>query len=287
MFLALVGCGDDKKDAAQALCDLHFSCDCTPTNFPDVQSCVTQLNDSADKAIANLETLAKSYGLTVDQGCVDNQRQVPASLSCDLEVPEDNTCVACALIHGAQPLGAGCTDHDGISDCARDLTCFNGLCADPCQRLKAGDKCGQGASLARCGENLFCDDDNTKQCQPLGGAGTPCPTNAGCNAATYCADNKVCTAPPKDGEPCGPANLCGEKLYCSANTTCRAIPGNGQPCDVICQENLACEAGTCKPGPGVGEPCPFIGDCGVGTECGEDTCVVVTAEICGLKPDED
>lgn len=269
---------------AQALCDLHFSCDCSPTNFPDVQSCVTQANDSFDKIIAELKAGATMNGLIYDQACVDKAREVPADIGCDLEVPEDNTCSACAPVHGKQPLGAGCTQTDSYSDCARDLVCFNGLCADPCQRLKAGEKCGQGASLATCGENLFCDADNTKQCQPTGGAGTPCPTGDGCNEATYCADNKVCTAPPKEGEPCGPGSLCGDNLFCSADTTCRVIPGNGQPCDVICQEYLVCEGGSCKPGPGAGEPCPLTGFCGVGTECGGDTCVVVQAAACDLKP---
>lgn len=285
LLLSLAGCGET-KDPAQAACDLHFSCDCSPTNFPDVETCVADVNallariDDADKAFAS------ANGLVFDQECVDRERKVPDDLSCDYEQPESSKCVACAKIHGDQPLGAGCTEKDGYSNCARDLDCSDGVCLDPCQRLKAGDNCVGGASLARCADGLFCDSDNTKQCQPTGGPGAPCPTGVGCNEATYCAANRTCQPPPKDGEDCGPGPLCAELHYCDADNVCKAIPGEGQPCTIVCQEDLACEAGTCVIGPGVGEPCPLDGgDCGPDAFCGNDgICVAEQSGACLLMP---
>lgn len=290
-LLALVGCGGNKQDPAEALCDLHFSCDCTQTNYPDVATCVTDVRGKLDQQDEAARTFAADNGLDFDQGCVDKVREVPEDLGCELEVAESNKCLACAVVHGDQPLGAGCTVKGFFSDCARDLVCNAGLCVDPCQRLSAGDSCGQGSSIATCGEGLFCDSGNTKKCQPTGGVGSPCPTGDGCNEDTYCKDMKTCEAPPRAGEPCGPLGLCAEQLYCAGATTCEAIPGDGQPCpDFLCQQYLVCEAGACKPGPGVGEPCPSNGSCGPDTECQGETCVVEQAAVCSLEvetPDDE
>ncbi len=287
LLLALVGCGDDKKDAAQALCDLHFSCDCEQTQFADVNECVTEINAE----LAELDDAAKKFtsanGLTFDQACVDQSRQAPADLSCDLDTDAPYKCTACAPIHGDQPLGAGCTPREEYSDCARDLVCYSGICVDPCQTLAQGDSCGQGSSLATCGEGLFCDANNTKKCQPTGGVGSPCPTGEGCDADLYCENNKTCAAPPKAGEPCGPFELCADELYCKADTTtCEPIPGDGEPCDVICQEHFLCDGGTCKSGPAIGEPCP-AGVCAVGAECYGDTCVAEQAAVCQLSTEDE
>lgn len=286
-LLALVGCGGD-KDPAQVACDLHFSCDCAPTNFPDVEACIVDVNAQLAALDDAAKMVASANGLTFDQECADRTRSVPDDIGCDLDRPASNECVACAIVHGDQPLGAGCTVKDVVySDCNRDLECSNGICVDPCQRLAAGDNCVSGASLAVCDDGLFCDSGNTKQCQPVGGVGSPCPTGVGCNEDTYCGADKTCTAPPKAGEPCdplAPQSQCDEALYCAGGTTCEPIPGDGQPCDVVCQAYLVCDAGTCKPGPGVGEPCPVEGPCGLGAICEVDTCVAEQPAVCDLKP---
>jgi len=285
LLLTFVGCGGEKKDFAQAACDLHFSCDCSPENFTDEEACVADVNAQITKQDDDAKEFASANGLQFDQACADRFRAVPDDYSCDYVPPETNECVACATIHGDQPLAAGCTAKGIYSDCDGDLVCFNGLCLDPCQRLAAGDNCVGGTTLARCGDGLFCDADNTKQCQPAGGVGSPCPTGDGCNEATYCGDDKTCVAPPKADEPCGPAGQCAETLYCAPDTTCQPIPADGAPCDGVCQEHLVCTAGMCEPGPGVGEPCPMAGgDCGPGARCQGDTCVAEMAGVCELMP---
>lgn len=287
LFLSLVGCGNDDKDPAQAACDLHFSCDCAPVNFPDVETCVADVNaqlakvDDADKEVAS------ANGLTFDQSCVDRERRVPDNLSCDYEPVETDECVACAKVHGNQPLGAGCTEKGAYSDCARELFCFQGVCLDPCQRLKSGDNCAGGTSLAQCDDGLFCDSNNTKKCQPTGGVGTPCPTGDGCNEDTYCGDKLTCQAPPKAGEACGPAGLCDEDLYCAADMTCKPVPGEGEPCELLCEDHYSCRSGTCVAGPAVGQPCPNDGsNCGPGARCAGDICVAEQSLFCELKPGE-
>lgn len=286
LLLSVVGCGGDNKDPARAVCELHFGCDCEPVNFPDVDACIADLNaqitarDDADKDIAS------ANGLVFDQGCADRSRQVPDDFGCDYDPPEDVACVACAVVHGDQPLGSPCVvKADEYSDCARDLVCFKGLCLDPCQRLKTGDNC-VGDSLAQCDDGLFCDSNNTKQCQPTGGAGAPCPTGDGCDEGLFCGDDDTCEAPPPAGEPCGPAGLCAEQLYCAADMTCTPVPGAGEPCDVVCVEHHVCTGGTCVVGPAVGEPCP-VGVCAPGAECAGDTCVAEQSPFCSLEPSDD
>ena len=283
-FFTLAGCGGDDKDPARAACELHFSCDCESVNFTDVDACIADVNAQLTKRDDEAKAAAKAGGLTFDQGCADRERQVPSNLSCDYEPPETSECVACAKVHGDQPLGAACTVKGDYSDCDRDLLCFKGLCLDPCQRLKAGDSC-IGDSLAQCDEGLFCDSQNTKQCQPSGGVGSPCPTGDGCDEETYCSEDKTCQAPPKAGEPCGPAGLCAEEAYCAADSTCKLIPGDGEPCDVICEDHYICTAGTCVAGPAAGEPCPPAGaDCGPGAYCEGVTCAAEQSGFCFLEP---
>lgn len=285
LLLAFTGCGEDTRDFASAACDLHFSCGCMPENFTNVDACIANVNAQFAKLDDAAKELASANGLTFDQTCVDCERQVPADVSCNYEPPETSKCVACANIHGDQPLGAGCKETGAYSNCARDLVCSNGLCLDPCQRLAAGDNCVGGTSIARCADGLFCDAENTKQCQKAGGVGSPCPTGDGCNEATYCADDKTCQPPPKAGEPCGLGVVCAEALYCAGDNICTKVPGDGEPCTVLCDEYLVCEAGACKPGPGLGEPCPMGGgDCGPGTYCEVDTCVAEQANVCELMP---
>ena len=285
LFLALLGCGGGSKDPVEVACDLHFSCDCAPTNFPDKEACMTDLEARYTKLDDELKEIASANGLTFDQECVDKLREVPADLGCDVVYSVSDECLACATVHGDQPLAAGCTEKGAYSDCARDLVCYMGLCVDPCQRLSAGANCTGGSSLATCDRGLFCDVGNTNQCQPAGGVGSPCPTGVGCNEDTYCATDLTCQPPPAAGEPCGPANLCAEALYCTTAGTCEPIPDEGQPCESVCQEYHVCDVGVCTPGPGVGEPCPVNGPCGPGAVCQEATCVAEQALACGLKPD--
>ena len=253
---------------------------CTPAAtwcIADLDARFTEIDDAA-KAIAS------ANGLTFDQECVDRSREVPGDLDCDLVRPESDECFACATVHGDQPLGAGCTEQDIYSDCARDLVCYMGLCADPCQRLPQGANCAGGSSLAQCDKGLFCDIGNTNQCQPTGGVGSPCPTFVGCNEDTYCAADMTCKAFPAAGEPCTVDGTCADDLLCTSAMICAVIPGEGEPCEDVCQEYLVCDVGTCKPGPGVGEPCPVNGPCGPGAMCDVDTCVAEQALVCGLKP---
>ena len=284
LFLALVGCGGANKDPVEVVCDLHFGCSCEPTNYADREACITDLESKYTAIDDGAKAIADANGLTFDQACVDQSRQVPGDLGCDLVRPESDACFACATVHGAQPLGAGCTEHDIYSDCARDLQCYMGQCADPCLRLAAGANCTGGSSLAQCDKGLFCDAGNTKQCQPTGGVGSPCPTGVGCNEDTFCGDDLTCQAYPKAGEPCGPTSMCADDLYCTIAVTCQPIPGDGQPCESVCQDHLVCTVDTCEPGPAIGEPCPVNGPCGLGAMCEGDTCVAEQALVCGLKP---
>jgi hypothetical protein len=284
LLLALVGCGGAMKDPVEVVCDLHFSCDCEPTNYADKAACVADLEARYTEIDDAARAIASANGLTFDQECVDQGREVPGDLGCDLARPESDACFACAIVHGAQPLGAGCTQKDIYSDCARDLVCYMGLCADPCQRLAAGANCVGGSSLATCDKGLFCDAGNTNKCQPNGGVGSPCPTLAGCDEKTYCAADLTCQAYPAAGEPCTDDGMCADDLYCTAAKTCAVIPGDGQPCEDRCQEYLVCTAGMCKPGPAVGEPCPVNGPCGPGAVCEGDTCVAEQPLVCGIKP---
>lgn len=284
MFLALAGCGGDTKDPAQAACELHFSCDCAPVNFPDLDACIADVNAQLTARDDAAKAMASANGLTFDQACADRESQVPDDIACDYQPPETSECVACAKVHGDQPLGASCTVKGDYSDCARDLFCFKNLCLDPCQRLAAGDSC-VGDSLAQCDDGLFCDSNNTMQCQPTGGVGAPCPTGDGCNEETFCAPDLTCQAPPIADEPCGPGGLCAEALFCDITSTCKPIPGEGEPCDILCQEDLACTNGTCAIGPGVGEPCPANGgDCGPDAVCDGVTCVAEQSIFCALEP---
>ncbi len=292
LLLTFAGCGGGKKDAVEAVCDLLFSCDCSPNKYADVDACIADANTQLTAQDDGNKSIATQYGLTFDQACVDASRQVDADLGCDLENAfDDSKCVACAVVHGDQPLGAGCTISDedrGYSNCARNLTCYNGLCADPCQRLAAGDDCAGGASLARCADGLFCDEGNTKQCQPEGGVGSPCPTGVGCKEDLFCGTDLTCQAPPKAGEPCGPQNQCAEELFCTG-MTCETIPGEGEPCTVLCQDHFLCEASVCISGPAIGEPCPENGPCGPGAQCDNngELCIAEQPFVCSLGQTED
>lgn len=285
LFLALVGCGGAKRDPVEVVCDLHFSCDCEPTNYVDKAACIADLEAQVVEFDDDAKAIASANGLTFDQACVDQSRALPDDLGCDLVRPESDACPACAIVHGDQPLGAGCTEHGLYSDCARNLKCYMGLCVDPCQRLPAGAKCVGGSSLATCDRGLFCDVGNTDQCQPTGGVGSPCPTGVGCNEALHCGTDRTCQVYPPAGEPCTVDRMCADDLYCTSAMTCAVLPGDGEPCEDLCQDHLVCTAGACEPGPAIGEPCPVNnGPCGPGAVCDRGTCVAEQAAVCGIMP---
>lgn len=280
-LLALAACGEKKEDAAQVLCDLLFECECDPNPYTDVAACVTAQDMRFDAQVTAAKATADANGLTFDQGCADRSRQIE-NPGCNFENVDPSACSFCAIAHGDKPVGASCSLFDGHSDCAGNLSCFDGVCSDPCfEGLPAGSTCDPEPGEDECADGLYCSADG--KCTLLPTSGQPCTNFGQCAEDLACssADN-TCKTLPGNGQPC-PDLLCAADLVCDpVETTCKVLPGEGQPCDFFCAEYLYCEAGTCVPGPGEGEPCPDAGVCGRDLECDFDsnTCVAIPAAIC-------
>jgi hypothetical protein len=289
LVLLLAGCSKPTVDGVEVACELLFECDCGANNkYADVAACMADLNSDFDEQAASAKMAAEKHGLIFDQSCIDRTRQVPADLDCDLTNLPEEECSICIAAHGDKPEGARCTQYadEGYSDCDRHLYCNDGVCADFCRQLGAGEACER--FLDNCGSGLFCDDsDDVATCKPQIGPGGACPGLDGCADGLYCADaDLTCKPIPNQGEPCGDGFNCADGLACAPDTTCQPPPTEGEPCTVLCAEYFVCEASVCIAAPGVGQPC-IDGNCGPGAECdeGPDLCVEERAEICDLGED--
>ena len=283
LVFLFAGCGEKTEDGVEVACKLLFECDCGATKYADVAACMADLNGEFDAVVATAKTVAEQNGLVFDQACLDQTRQVPADLDCDLgNLPEDE-CSICAAAHGEQPEGATCTRYgeDGYSDCARNLVCAEGVCIDFCKRLGVGEVCD--GFFSSCADGLYCDDE-AGTCQPEIGPGGACMSFEGCADGLYCADaDLTCKPIPNQGEPCADGFNCAEGLTCALDKTCQPPPTEGEPCTLFCADHFLCESSVCIAAPGVGQPCSLEGICGPGAECDEtDVCAAERAEICDL-----
>lgn len=241
-LVALAACGEEPRDAKQALCERLLSCDCSAPAYASIEACVADLDATATRTQARAEEL----GIHYDQDCAERQllRHADAN-ACKPADDLDIVCPDCRMLHGDRPIGASCTTlTTGVSDCASELVCDEGTCVAVsnfyCTRLAVGERCREGAeTLGLCVEGAFCDAYVTDLCQPARPVGAACVVAAGCETL-YC-QNSVCAA-PEVGAPCDGNGLCSDRFVC-VEGLCAAPPGVGEACEApvfVCEEGLEC-----------------------------------------------
>lgn len=250
-FFSVAACAERPREAQEALCERLLSCDCVAPTYASIETCVADL----DATEARTQARAEELGLVYDKDCAERQLLRHADVNaCQ---PLDGLapfCADCRMLHGDRPLGASCTTlTPGVSDCASDLVCDGGICADSstfhCRRLAVGERCHEGGEdLGSCVEGAFCDAHVTDLCQPARPVGATCLVAGGCETL-YCRNNLCAT--PEVGAPCDEHGLCSDRFAC-VDGLCAAPPGVGEACEgpvFVCEEGLECvdSSDTCQP----------------------------------------
>lgn len=318
LLVSFPGCKPEdaalRTDLFSAGCAQLFSCGCSDYEFVDAAQC----EQIYAVQYAGVVGSAEAAGLTVDEGCLQKDNfyitlacKKPSDLPDEPVTPAE--CSYCSLAHGTVALDQPCVDYGDLSDCAQGLLCFDGVCVDPCAKLKAGESCGY--AFDNCEDGLFCDFDNV--CAKVAAEGEPC-DGPPCADGLVCAydlmtESGECRTPRGQGQDCS-GNDCAAGLVCSLDSgTCESLPGDGEPCDFSdCADGLVCDydtatnttlcgpvpkvgedcTSTCEDGalcsfdgfciaePGAGQPC-YQSLCAPGLECGEmEVCVAEQAQVC-------
>jgi hypothetical protein len=248
---------DFPMEMAAGYCGAVYNCACETYPYGSFNECFVRLNSAYDK-VNNEAYLA---GLQYDGTCPVKELDQIEQLACKNWVPElpEGVCVRpCNAWYGPAGLGQICSvvaSEPGIgasfSTCAQGLTCFSGVCVDPCQ-IKAVPGPGEPCPDFVCKAGAMCDANQICVVTPnLPGPGEVC-LDGLCDPerAVCLTEADVCAALPAAGHPCVQGQ-CDRSSYCGTNDICLARPA------------LACflvAPGSSGDGDGDGDGDPTTGD---------------------------
>lgn len=262
----------DVNRLLDALCEQADTCRCAGTQ--DMNACEVR-RSTWDERLAE----GRRLGLVFDAACLETiQARVQTHGCLDATTEDGHLCENfCAVFHGTVERGEDCEGHDALtSTCAQGLTCLDGTCVEPCDRLGGlaeGAPCldDDGNTFDDCAENLICDVE-LRRCAALPDVGSPC-VNGECGRDAWCDwETGVCRDAAGVGESCQNAE-CVDSAFCDWSTdtgVCRQAQAEGQPCrELQCADGLRCDwtANRCRPPGEQGERCDDVG-CVEGLFCG-------------------
>jgi hypothetical protein len=211
-------------------CEAVYNCACETYPYTNFNECYGKLSVAYDE----VNDEAYLAGLQYDGSCPAKELEQIEQLACKNWLPElpAGVCMRpCNAWYGPFGPGQVCTvvasaPEIGVafSTCAQGLTCFAGVCVDPCQ-LSALPKIGEPCPDLICEAGAMCDASQICVAMPsLPGPAEAC-FNGQCDPerAVCVTDANICAALPAAGQPCVQSQ-CDRSSYCGAADICVARP---------------------------------------------------------------
>ncbi|MFO7564991.1 MAG: PPC domain-containing protein [Enhygromyxa sp.] len=238
-LLGAIGCKQEEPNIAAkdypsrmafGYCEAVYNCPCETYPYSNFNACYGALTGAYDE----VNDEAYLAGLAYDGSCPAKELEQIEQLACKNWLPElpAGVCVRpCNAWYGPAGPGQVCTvvasaPEIGVafSTCAQGLTCFSGVCVDPCQ-ISALPKIGEPCPDLVCEAGAMCDADQICVAMPdLPGPAEAC-LNGQCDPdrAVCVADANICAALPTVGQDCVQSQ-CDRSAYCGPDDICLARP---------------------------------------------------------------